>query len=142
MEKNKFKNRLAILLILSHVIAIVQVIVLYFSIGFKISELTTTLSMLTPIFTVYTTLIIKNIIENKVKVTDTSQVEFTETYVFISFFIATGFTIYLFTINLLKAFNIGFSEFDNYKTLLGISETLFGLYLGQIIPDVYKSEKN
>jgi len=39
--------------------------------------------------------------------------------------------------SVLKAFNIGFSNFEQFKTMLAISETVFGTYVGIVLSSVF-----
>jgi hypothetical protein len=51
------------------------------------------------------------------------------------------FTVYLVSLVVLKAFNVGFSSFEQFKSLLIASETVFGVYVGITLGSMFRLEK-
>ena len=47
------------------------------------------------------------------------------------------FTAYLISLVLLKSYNVGFSSFEQFKTLLIASETIFGAYIGIVLSSMF-----
>jgi hypothetical protein len=49
------------------------------------------------------------------------------------------FIIYLLTIIIVKAYNLGIADFDQFKTLLVLGETIFAAYIGQIVHAMFSA---
>ena len=47
--------------------------------------------------------------------------------------------IYLLTIIIVKAYNLGIADFDQFKTLLVLGETIFAAYIGQIVHAMFSA---
>ena len=136
MNKNKLQNILGIYLILSHFGIILLIFFLFIPMN-DFSQLTTTLGLVVPMFSVYSTAIIRYIIKN-MENTIVSNQNVSKMFAFISFFIPTLFAIYLSSIIILKVYNYALSNFDHFKIIIGLSESFFGIYVGQIIASLYE----
>ena len=141
MTETRLKNQIGILIILANLTIIILILVLYLMGGFLFDEMTTIIALTVPMFSVYTAAILKNIVSNKtIKTTEGSEV--TIQYVFISWLIPSAFCIYLGVIISLKSLNIGFGSFEQFKTMLVASETIFGAYVGIVLSSMFEVEKN
>lgn len=140
MTETKLRNQIGIFIILSNILVILSTLVMFFLDGFLAEEVTTIIALIVPMFSVYTTAIIKNIIENSKNIKDESPIVSSQ-YVFISWLFPTLFTLYLLALIFLKAFNIGFDTFDQFKQFLVGSETIFGAYVGLIVSSMFKIDK-
>ncbi|MCP4352202.1 MAG: hypothetical protein GY795_42625 [Desulfobacterales bacterium] len=140
MNKRKLQIFLGIYLILSHFGVILLIFILFIPMN-EFSQLTTTLGLIVPMFSVYTTAIIRFIIKN-MEHTELPDKTVSRMFVFLSFFLPTVFIIYLSSIIIMKAYNYAFSDFDNFKIVIGLSETFFGVYVGQIIVSLYDESIN
>ena len=143
MTEMGLRNRIGILLIISNLLVVGSTVGLFLLNGFLYEEMTTTIALVVPMFSVYTTAIIKSIIANRAKLYDDTAVVSPQ-YTFVSWFFPIVFTVYLVALVFLKAFNIGFSTFEQFKGLLVGSEALFGAYVGLVVGsmfDVGKKEK-
>jgi len=138
MNKRNLQNILGVYLILSHCAVIILVFVLFVPMN-DFSQLTTTLGLIIPMFSVYTSTIVRFIIKN-MENSNLSNQNVSKMFVFISFLIPTIFVIYLTSIIFLKAYNYAFSNFDHFQVIIGSSETLFGVYIGQIIVNLYENK--
>lgn len=49
------------------------------------------------------------------------------------------FIIYLLTIIIVKAYNLGIADFDQFKVLLVLGETVFAAYIGQIVHAMFSA---
>jgi hypothetical protein len=49
------------------------------------------------------------------------------------------FIIYLLTIIIVKAYNLGIADFDQFKALLVLGETIFAAYVGQIVHAMFSA---
>jgi hypothetical protein len=80
-------------------------------------------------FSVYTPIIIKYILLNK-PVTVTKDVQVTYPYIFVSLLFPVLFVLSLGSAIIMKGLNIGFTDFEQFKIMLGILQTGFGAYMG------------
>jgi len=96
--------------------------------GYLFEEMTTTIALIIPMMSVYTITIIKNIIATRTPKKMKSKTVIKE-YTFLTYFIPCLFIFFLTAMILLKAFNVGFASFEQFKLMLAISETAFGAYV-------------
>jgi hypothetical protein len=134
----RLKNTIAIFLIIGHLLSIILVVVLRIADGFLQDEMTTAIALLTPMFAVYTTAVIAHLIDTRHTIADTSPVV-TGVFVFLATLLPFLFVLSIICLILLKGFNIAFSNFEEFKTILAIIGTMFALYLGAVIRSLYKS---
>lgn len=116
---------------------ILLVVVLFLFSGFNFEEMTTTIALIVPMFSIYTTAIIKHITTNSKRKKDFSEI-ITGEFVFITFFIPSLFVFFLILMIILKTFNVGFSDFEQFKIMLAISETIFGAYVGLVMSSLFE----
>lgn len=140
MTEHKLRDRVGLFLIISNILVVVAAIALYFLGGFLFDEITTTIALIVPMFSVYTTAIIKSIIANKQELVDSSPLV-SGAYVFIAWLFPIVFTLYLIALVFLKAYNVGFSSFEQFKAFLIASETIFGAYLGLVLSSMFRITK-
>jgi len=136
MKKNKLQNILGVYLILSHFGIIVLIFILFLPMN-DFSQLTTTLGLIVPMFSLYTTAIIRFIVKN-MENTINSEKSVSKMFTFISFLIPSLFVVYLSSIIVLKTYNFALSDFDDFTIIIGLSESFFGIYVGQIIVNLYE----
>jgi hypothetical protein len=143
MTENKLKSTLGIFLIIAHFVVILMVVVFYFLDAFLFEEMTTTLALIIPMFAVYTTAIIKSIIDNRnIEHNPTIPVpHVTNSFVFVSLVLPALFALFVLGLVTLKAFSVGFDSFEQFKILIGLAETIFGIYVGQIIGSLFDKGK-
>jgi len=111
---------------------------MYFRSGFTFSEATTAISVFLPITSVYTSTIIKDIIANK-EIDQRTQKRYAVGFALISCTLTLLFIIYLLTIIVVKAYNLGIADFEQFKALLILGETVFAAYLGQIVHAMFSA---
>jgi hypothetical protein len=140
MTEKALRNQIGIALVIANLIVVLSTIVLYLFGGFLYDEMTTTVALIVPMFSVYTTAVIKAIVGSRTSLMDESPVVSPQ-YVFISWLFPAAFSGYLIALVLLKAFNIGFSNFEEFKGLLVASEVIFGAYVGLILASMFDIEK-
>ena len=136
MTKTQIKTRVGLFLIISHFTIVILVVILSLFGGYKFEEMTTTIALIVPMFSVYTTAIIKYIIKNSQRTKAESDFV-TKEFAFITFFIPSLFVALLAAITVLKSLNIGFKNFEQFKTMLAICETVFGAYIGLLISSLF-----
>ena len=57
----------------------------------------------------------------------------------LTFFIPGIFVFVLISIIILKSFNIGFENFEQFKIMLGLLQTIFGAYMGLVLSSQFKN---
>jgi hypothetical protein len=136
MTEQSLKVTVGLSVVLAYFILIILVIVLYSVGGFLFEEMTTTTALIVPLFGVYTTAIIKYILANRAIAVDKTAIV-TKSFIFISFLLPGVFIVSLCLIVLLKAYNIAFSGFDQFKLTLGVLQTAFGVYMGLLLTTLF-----
>ncbi|MCP4348644.1 MAG: hypothetical protein GY795_24455 [Desulfobacterales bacterium] len=141
MTEAQLRTRIGLFLIISHFSIILSVVVLQIFGGFLFEEMTTTVALIIPMFSIYTTAIIKNIISNKI-LTEKRSERVTREYIFITFMIPSVFVLFLVAIIILKSLNT--VSFEQFKIMLTVSETVFGTYVGLVLASFFdiKESKN
>jgi hypothetical protein len=137
MNEVALKDRLGIFIVVSHFGLLLLAIVIWLAGGFLTDEMTTTIAIIAPFLATYTTAILKNIAESKNKVSARGK-PVTDIFVLMSFCIPGAFAMLLAAALLLKAFNVGLRSFEDFKILLGTAETIFGVYVGQLIFSLFE----
>jgi len=142
MTEEQLKTRIGLFLIVSHLVIIIPlVIVLYLYGGFLFEEMTTAIALIVPMFSAYLAAIINYIISNKKKKRAKKSEDISNEFIFIAFLLPSLFIIFLISIILLKAFNIGFSTFEQFKIMLTLGESAFGIYAGYILKSLFDIER-
>jgi len=139
MRDEELKERIGLFVIVSHFLCVVLVVVFFLMGGFEFDEMTTIISLVLPVFAVYTSGIVKYIISRKHKSTKGRLVS--KSYAFISFLMPVVFIAAVFSVITLSAFNYGFSSFEQLKYMLGLVEVVFGAYMGVIMASMYELDK-
>ena len=137
MKNLSFKTKVGLYFVISHFLILILILVCKFMGGFSFDELTTTIGLVVPLFATYTSSIIKDIVKNA-QVTPSIEKLYSAPFRFITLFLIGLFFAYLVTIVVMKAFNYGFEDFEQFKILLGLSEAIFGAYIAQIIFSMYE----
>jgi hypothetical protein len=126
------------ILVIGHFLILATVFIMYTLSGFTFTELTTTVSILLPITSVYTSTVIKEIIRDREG--GKAHSTYSISYSLISLLIPLGFILYLVAIVVLKSFNRGIENFDQFKTLLVTGETIFAAYVGLIVHSMFDAQ--
>src|ERR1700732_610130 len=132
MKQYVLKSIVSSMILVGHFSIIMLILEMYFRGGFTFSEATTTISVFLPITSVYTSTIIKDIIANR-EIDQRTQKRYSLGFALISCIITLMFIIYLVTIIIVKAYNLGIADFEQFKALLILGETIFAAYIGQIV---------
>ncbi len=143
MTESTLRIATAGLFVVSHFLTLVLVGALYLKRGFTFEETTTTIAIIAPLFAGYTTLIVKHIIANRNRKSDpsTSPIQ-SGLFVFVSLFIPVVFICVIVSMVLVRAYNAGISDFEQFKILLGIVEGAFAVYVGLIINALFTTPGN
>ncbi|MGF7179398.1 hypothetical protein [Tunturiibacter psychrotolerans] len=127
-------------LVLSHLSIILLVMILWVFHGFTFSEMTTTVALIVPMFATYTATIVRSTIATRTRAIATSS-EVSKDYALFSLLIPSVFVVCLFTATILKAVNIGFDTFDQFKIVIGLLEGIFGVYTGLFVTALFPKVK-
>lgn len=137
MNEYKLKVSVGVFLILSHFLVIVLIVALKIRGGFDYEEMTTAIALIIPMFAAYSTAIIKFFIDNK-DVPDEEQLSHVrKPFVFVTFLIPALFVSSLISVILLRARRIGISDAQQFKQMLGMIETVFGIYIGLLMRSMF-----
>ncbi|WP_147289960.1 hypothetical protein [Crenobacter cavernae] len=141
MTERQLKYALGVTIIISHVTLLLLCIALYFLAAFTMQELTTLLAIVVPVFSVYTTSVVSFVISDKHIASDKTN-KVTNTYAVLSFAFPL-FTALLIGVSvIMKAYNNGFDNFEDFKRFLITIETLFGAYMGALIYSLFGKPKS
>jgi hypothetical protein len=138
MKQCVLKSVVSSIILIGHFSIIMLILEMYFRGGFTFSEATTAISVFLPITSVYTSTIIKDIIANK-EIDQRTQKRYSLGFALISCIITLMFIIYLVTIIIVKAYNLGIADFEQFKALLILGETIFAAYIGQIVHAMFSA---
>lgn len=139
MKEVQLRNRVGIFLIISHFGIMLSVIGIYLAGGFLFDEMTTTIALMAPFFASYTTVIVRFVIKNKYQ-TQAKSKDISGMFVFIGFLLPCLFIAAILAAIVLKALNAGFSSFEEFKTVIAIFETVFAVYVGQVVFSLFKGQ--
>jgi hypothetical protein len=138
MKQYVLKSVVSSIILIGHFSIIMLILEMYFRGGFTFSEATTGISVFLPITSVYTSTIIKDIIANR-EIDQRTQKRYSLGFALISCIITLMFIIYLVTIIIVKAYNLGIADFEQFKALLILGETIFAAYIGQIVHAMFSA---
>ncbi len=138
MKQYVLKSVVSSIILIGHFSIIMLILEMYFRGGFTFSEATTAISVFLPITSVYTSTIIKYIIAN-MEIDQRTQKRYSLGFALISCIITLMFIIYLVTIIIVKAYNLGIADFEQFKALLILGETIFAAYIGQIVHAMFSA---
>lgn len=135
MTETKIKSIVGILIVCAQFIVLGLILILYFMGGFLFDEMTTSIALILPMFSLYTTSIIKHFYDNRFNKEEGENLN--STYIFMTLFIPSVFIVALVATIMLKAFNMGFSSFEQFKTTLTIIQAGFGAYFGLVLTSLF-----
>jgi len=137
MKEDRLNTIISVLFILAHFLIIILIV------GFRMlgwygkEDFQVSLPIVGPIFASFTTLIVLYIIENKNNI-EKQDKKVTSMFVFISFFIPVVFLLFILLILIKQA--VTPVSIEDFSTYLGISESVFGVYIGYILKSLFKRE--
>ena len=136
MREEILRNRIGRLMIVSHFSVILLIV--YFRLVDKFDDdtLKVALPVVIPLFASYTTIIVNNFIENRHKAGSKKMVN--SNFVFVCFFITALLTLFVFAVVIKQS--VKPASIESFAVLLGLSETVFGLYVGYIIKALFQSQ--
>jgi hypothetical protein len=130
-----------VIFIVSHFAVLILVAAFYILRGFTFEEMTTTISIIAPVFAGYTLIIVRAIMAERRDGDKGPKVKERFLFTFLSLFVPVVFVLVLVAIILLRAYNVGISSFEQFKTMLAIVEGVFAVYLGPIVQALFSAGK-
>lgn len=140
MTEVQLKNVIGLFLVIGHFAIILLLLLLYFSGGFLFEEMTTTLSLISPMLASYTTVVIRHILMHK-RPSARGRTPVSFPFILITFMLPSLFLFFIGGLVLFKAHNIAFETFEQFKTLLAAGETIFGVYIGHVVASLFEEHK-
>ena len=145
MTDLQLKDRLAYILFGAKFIVVSSIFILWCSGGFNFQQMSEILVIVIPLFSVHLTMIIKDYLETKEDKSLLSR-PLRKPLVVLSQALPLGYTLYMILVvvglsNVSGDTSAAQEKFAQMKTLLGIGEIIFGVYLGIIISTMFKPGK-
>lgn len=137
MKEIVVKYVVAILIAVMHLLVMLSIVLLKLLNGYSVQEFTTLLGIVAPMFSGYTTSVIAFIIKDRQRLKFESE---PVTVVFAAFLFVIPVLFFLTIILLiwLKAYNIGFANFEDFKTVLLSIESIFGVFSGMLLYSLFQ----
>jgi hypothetical protein len=136
----KHTLNIAILIVASHFCILIEIIWLWLKSpkGFLFPEMVTAIGLIGPLFAGYTTVILNTVI----KTGESTIPAGTENIAYKSFSLAIPLTFSLVVAGAVYCwgFKIGFTDFEEFKILVGLIQGAFGVYVGLFIYSIFKKE--
>jgi hypothetical protein len=136
MTEHGLRTYLGVYIIILNVALISLVFACFYEGGFDPDELTTVLAIVFPMFACYATAAIRHLVNERIVKNDESK-RLSTSFVSISFIAPSLFVLVISGVIFLQARGTTFSNFEQFKKLLLIVETVFSAYLGQIIYSMF-----
>jgi hypothetical protein len=128
-----------VIFIVSHIGVLILVAAFYIARGFTFEEMTTTIAIIAPVFAGYTLIIVRAIMAERTQSDTVPKVKERFLFTFLSLFVPVVFVVVLVAIICLRAYNVGISSFEQFKTMLALVEGVFAVYLGPIIQSLFSA---
>ena len=130
MNKVSAKRVVGVYIVTLKFVTVAIAVYLYLIGGFIFREVVSILGIILPMFAIYTTAVFKNLI---VTAESISTIIVPNSLLVLSFLLPLLFCGTIVGACILKSFNIGISNFDDLQLILLITESIFAVYLGQIV---------
>ena len=135
MTMHAHKISLGIFLVVTHFGILLSIFAFWIKGGFLFDEMITALGLIAPLFAGYSTVIFAYITDHQRGTPPPEPV--TVSYRVTSFFVALMFAVVVGGAVVLWAYKIGFTDFEQFKIVVGLLEGLFGVYVGQFIYSMF-----
>jgi uncharacterized membrane protein len=136
MEKHR--NQVGSFVVIGHFVILLSIIFAWIDHGFLFEEMVTELGLIGPLFAGYTTVIFSHIIEHAQDIKVQKQEYVSLSYRIASFAVPALFIAVVGACVYMWANKIGFTDFEQFKILVGLLEGGFGVYVGQFIYSMFK----
>src|SRR5262245_38910244 len=127
MKESNLRLAVGLSVLIAHFSTILLVAVLFFAGGFLFEELTTTVAIILPLFSAYTTAFVKYVIATRIATTGAQVIV---SGIFATLSIAFPLLMFLSLVIVVFLHAYGrFESFEQFKITLGLVEVVFGAYL-------------
>jgi hypothetical protein len=142
MTEKTLKNLLGILIISTQVLAIALTLILWVFTGFTFDEMTTTIALIIPMLGVYIPPLYKYFYDQRLssQLSNQGDRNLSASYIFTVLLFPSFLILLLIASIMLKALNVRFSSFEEFKGMLTIIQFLFGAYAMQLITRLFDFE--
>ena len=143
MTEFQYRYNIAIIILVANIFIFLLIIVLHAFEGFSHEDVLEIFKFLLPIKAAYMTLLVKYIVVNKhAKSERNDSFILSRLYTSVTTIIIVCNITFLALSIILFAFNTMIENIDSLKTSIAVIETLFGAYVGIIVSDIFKVNKN
>jgi hypothetical protein len=141
MSEKTLATTIAAMFLVANFFTIFLVVAMHALSGFTFDEMTTTIAILIPVFLGYSTVIIKFASSHRdsTKPAHKDNIQ-TFLFTFAALFVCSMFIIAIIALVLMRAFNFGVASFEQFKILLGLTQSAFAAYVGIIVSALFSSD--
>ncbi|WP_244808736.1 hypothetical protein [Caballeronia zhejiangensis] len=136
MTERKLKYRLGIFLVASHFALVLLCLTLYAEAAFRVDELTTLLAIIIPMVSGYSASVVTFFVSDRHNFVDETK-QVTPTFASLSFAIPLVLVALIGVSILAKAYNMVFANFEDFKRILLLTESLFAVYAGIFVHSLF-----
>lgn len=137
MNERGLRELIGVGFVVAHLVEILLLLGFYILGGLAFDEMTTAMGLIMPMFLAYTAAIVRYFRRFRGGIPAGLNLE--PAYVFVTLAPAVLFALLVPVATMLKAFNLGFGSFEEYKGVLLLLEGVFGAYLGFTMPALFGS---
>jgi DMSO reductase anchor subunit len=137
MKESRLKAIIFIFMILAKFLTLLAILIEYATDGLEKSEMFSSIALIMPLFAVYITVILKDLMSNPYK--EKQESKYLKTSLTLMTFIV--FPIYaLSIIGVIILAGSGKIAGEELQPILGIIESVFGIYVGQVVTTLFKEK--
>jgi len=137
-SEQKLKKRIFWFMLISKIIVVLFITFHWATGGFSKTEAFAAIMTILPLFTVYTTVMVKDYTKNRYHEQSVEDKKMTSTFSAFTYFIFPAYLLIILYVITLKP--KGEMAFTDLQTTTAIIETAFGVYIGQIVFALFKKE--
>jgi len=131
MNEDRLRTLVGLFLVISHFVIALAIALSYGSGGILFDQMVTSFGLILPLFAGYATIILKYFIDHRHDAPNSTFVTFP--FAALTLLVPVLYVLFVLIILALKSFNVVFGSFEQFKTMLGVSETIFAVYVGMLI---------
>lgn len=136
MKQQELQTTLGLLVIFGHILIMLSIYYFYARGGLLFDEMTTSLTLISPMLAVYTGATIKYLVQNRFRSEEKGR-ELNLPYIVISFAFPVIYLGLIMLFVYFRAVRTVFSSFNQFTVTLGSLEAVFGIYVGQTLGSLF-----
>jgi len=138
MKETRLKTIIFVFMLIAKIATLLAILVEYATDGLEKTEMFSSIALIMPLFTVYLSVIIKDLMDNPYK--ENKEIKYVKTSISVLAFVV--FPLYaLAIIWLIVLAGSGKISGEELQPYLGIIESIFGIYVGQIILTLFGNKE-